>query len=280
MTLPLPYPFDREYMQLALVAGLLVGACAPLIGTFLVQKRLSLMGDGIGHVAFAGVAAGLWAGVWPVWTALAAAVGAAVTIEWLRSRGKGSGDLVLAVFFYSGIAAGVVISGLAGALNGSVLTYLFGTILTVTAGDAWTIAGLGAVILVTTGLLWRVLFAVVIDEESARVAGLPVDGLNLLVAALTAVTVVAAMRIVGLLLVAALMVLPVGAAQRIARSFRATMLMSMAIGALSVVIGLAVARLGGLAPGGTIVLVASALFLLAVVLGRRPHSTAIGSGSP
>ena len=99
MALPLPWPFDREYMQLALVAGVIVGACAPLIGTFLVQKRLSLLGDGIGHVAFAGVAAGLFAGVWPVWTALAAAVGGAVGIEWLRTRGRTSGDLALALFF-------------------------------------------------------------------------------------------------------------------------------------------------------------------------------------
>src|SRR5688500_6360349 len=102
--LPLPWPFDREYMQAELAAGLVVGLCAPLIGTFLVQKRLSLLGDGIGHVAFAGVAAGLLAGVWPIWTALIAAVVGAVTIEWLRSRGRASGDLALALFFYSGIA--------------------------------------------------------------------------------------------------------------------------------------------------------------------------------
>src|SRR5688572_24249447 len=180
MALPLPWPFDREYMQLALVAGVLVGACAPLIGTFLVQKRLSLLGDGIGHVAFAGVAAGLWMGVWPVWTALAAAVAAAVTIEWLRSRGRASGDLVLAVFFYSGIAAGVVISGAAGSLDSSVLRYLFGSILTVSPADAWTVAAMAAVILVVVGSTWRALFAIVLDEESARVSGLPVDTLNLL----------------------------------------------------------------------------------------------------
>ena len=270
MSLPLPFPFDREYMQLALVAGVLVGACAPLIGTFLVQKRLSLLGDGIGHVAFAGVAAGLWLGVWPVWTALAAAVTAALTIEWLRSRGRASGDLVLAVFFYSGIAAGVVISGAAGSLDSSVLRYLFGSILTVSPADAWTVAAMAAVILVVVGSTWRALFAIVLDEESARVSGLPVDTLNLLLAALTAVTVVAAMRVVGVLLVAALMVLPVGTAQRLARSFRATLLVSMAVGAAAVAVGLALARVQGLAPGGTIVLVASAAFLLSAIVRRRP----------
>ena len=267
--LPLPWPFDREYMQLALVAGLVVGACAPLIGTFLVQKRLSLLGDGIGHVAFAGVAAGLLAGVWPVWTALVAAVGGAVGIEWLRTRGRASGDLALAMFFYTGIAGGIVLSGLAGSLNAGILSYLFGSILTVSPGDAWTVVGLGAVILAVVARTWRALFSIVLDEEAARVAGLPVDRLNLVLSALAAVTVVAGMRVVGILLVAALMVLPVGAAQRLATSFKSTLLLAAALGASSSVLGLAAARIWGLAPGGTIVLVAAAVCALASLAGRR-----------
>lgn len=265
MSLPLPWPFERDYMQLALVAGLVVGVCAPLIGTFLVQKRMSLMGDGIGHVAFAGVAAGLVFGVWPIGTALIAAVAGAVCIEWLRSRGRAGGDLALAVLFYSGIAGGVVLTGLAGSLDASTLTYLFGSILTVTSGDALTIAVLGLVILVAVVVGWRALFAVIVDEEAARVAGLPVDVLNLGLAALTAVTVVAGMRVVGVLLVAAMMVLPVGAAQRVARSFRGTLVLASAIGSFSAVTGLAVARALGLAPGGAVVLVAAACFVIAAV---------------
>jgi len=252
-------------MQLALVAGLVVGVCAPLIGTFLVQKRMSLMGDGIGHVAFAGVAAGLVFGVWPIGTALIAAVAGAVCIEWLRSRGRAGGDLALAVLFYSGIAGGVVLTGLAGSLDASTLTYLFGSILTVTSGDALTIAALGLVILVAVVVGWRALFAVIVDEEAARVAGLPVDVLNLGLAGLTAVTVVAGMRVVGVLLVAAMMVLPVGAAQRVARSFRGTLVLASAIGSFSAVTGLAVARAFGLAPGGAVVLVAAACFVIAAV---------------
>ncbi len=271
MTLPLPWPFDRQYMQLALLSGLVVGACAPLIGTFLVQKRLSLMGDGVGHMAFAGVAAGLLAGVSPLWTALVAAVAGAVTIEWLRLHQRASGDLALAVFFYTGIAGGVVLTGLAGSLNAGVLTYLFGSVLTVSPADARSIFILGVVILAVVAVSWRAMFAVVLDEEAARVAGLPVDALSLGLATLTAVTVVAAMRVVGVLLVAALMVLPVGAAQRLARSFAATLRWAVAVGVGSVVVGLAVARAGGLAPGGTIVLVASATFALTstIDLGRR-----------
>ena len=266
--LSLPWPFEREYMQLALVGGLVVGLCAPLIGTFLVQKRLSLLGDGIGHVAFAGVAAGLLADIWPIWTALAFAVTAAVAIEWLRTRGRAGGDLALAVFFYSGIAGGVVLTGLAGSLNASTLTYLFGSILTVDHADAVTIAGLGTLIVAVIAVTWRALFSIVLDEEAARVGGLPVDPLNLGLAALTAVTVVAGMRTVGVLLVAALMVLPVGAAQRLTRSFGATLVAASAIGALSAVVGLGVARHWALAPGGTIVLVAATIFA-ATAIRRR-----------
>ncbi len=272
--LPLPYPFEREYMQLALLAGLAVGASAPAIGTYLVQQRLSLLGDGIGHMAFAGVAAGLLFDVWPVPVALVAAVAGAVLVERLRARGQASGDVALALVFYSGIAAGVVLVGLSDDFDARLLSYLFGSILTVSPSDAWTVAGLGVGILAVIVVFWRVLFAVVVDEESARVAGLPVDLLNLGLVALAAVTVVAAMRVVGVLLVAALMVLPVAAAQLVAGSFRATARIAVGIGLAAVVVGLAVARHAGLPPGGTIVLVASGVYAVTALTGwdrRRPE---------
>ncbi|MDP9069968.1 MAG: metal ABC transporter permease [Actinomycetota bacterium] len=276
--LPLPFPFDRQYMQLALVAGVAVGACAPLIGAFLVQKRLSLMGDGIGHLAFAGVAAGLLVGVWPVAAALAVAVAGAVAMERLRARGRASGDLALALFFYSGIAAGVVLVAASGSFDAGVLSYLFGSILTVSPADAWTVVALGAVVVATMAVIGRALFAVVLDEESARVAGLPVDALNATLAALAAVTIVAAMRVVGVLLVAALMVLPVATAQVVAGSFRTTLALAVATGVAASVVGLGVARQWGVPPGGTIVLVAAAAFavvsLLAERLRRRPSPSA------
>ncbi len=269
----MPYPFDREYMQLALIAAVLVGASAPLVGGFLVQKRLSLMGDGIGHVAFAGVAAGLLANVWPVWTALVAAVIASVGIEWFRSRERIGGDLALAFFFYTGIALGVVLIQRAGSLNASTLTYLFGSVLTASRADVATMAVMAAVTLVVIGVTWRAMFAVVFDEQAAKVAGLPVSVLNFGLSVLTAVTVVAAMRVVGLLLVSALMVLPVGAAQRLTGSFRTMLLIASAIGATSAVLGLAGARVFDLAPGGAIALVAATCFAVAyavpVVTRRR-----------
>jgi zinc transport system permease protein len=267
--LPLPYPFDREYMQLALVASLAVGASAPLIGAFLVQKRLSLLGDGMGHLAFAGVAGGLLLGVWPVPVALAVATAGAVAIERLRRGGKTSADLALALVFYSGIAAGVVLAGKADSFDASILGYLFGSVLTVSPGDAWTVVGLGVVVLAVMALVGRVLFAVVLDEESARVAGLPVNGVNTLLAVMAAVTVVAAMRVVGVLLVAAMMVLPVAAAQLTARSFRQAVALAMAIGAGGAVVGLGLARAWELPPGGTIVLVTAAVYVVLSVVGQR-----------
>jgi len=193
----------------------------------------------------------------------------AVALEWLRSHRQASGDLMLALLFYTGIAGGVVLSGLAGSFNAGMLTYLFGSILTVSPADAWLVVALGAFIAAAVAVTWRALLAVVLDEEAARVAGLPVDALNLALAALTALTVVAAMRVVGVLLVAALMVLPVGTAQRLASSFRSTLAWSAAVGVSAAVAGLAAARIWGLAPGGSIVLVAAGAFLVSALVGGR-----------
>lgn len=269
----MPWPFEREYMQLALLAGLVVGACAPLIGVFLVQRRMALMGDGIGHLAFAGVAAGVLLDIWPIWSALVVAVVGALAVEWLRERGTAQGDLALATFFYGGIAAGVVIVGRAGALDANLFSYLFGSILTVEPGEVGVVAALGGLIVVTVAVCGRALFAMAVDEEWARVAGLPVRALNAVLAVLVAVTIVAAMRVVGILLVAALMVLPVAGGQVLARSQRGILAWSVAIGVVSVVVGLAAARVWGLAPGGTVVLVAVAIFAV-LALFRRPVRSA------
>jgi zinc transport system permease protein len=259
--------FESEFMRLAFGAGAVVGVLAPAVGFFLVQRRQSLIGDGIGHVAFAGVAAGILLDVSPVLTALAAAVLGGVAIELLRSRWGTAGDQALALVFYTGIAAGVVLVASAGALNVDLFQYLFGSILTVTRTDVVVIAALGAVGLAALGLLYRALAAVVVDEEGARVAGVPIGALNVAVATLAAVTVALSMRVVGILLVAALMVLPVSAASRVAWSMRSTFALAMAIGLGSTVAGLTVSYYADLPPGGTIVLVAAAVFGGASVAG-------------
>src|SRR4029453_8441962 len=159
-------------MQLALIAGVVVGATAPLIGVFLVQKGLSLMGDGIGHVAVAGIGASLLLDTSPTWTALALAIAAALVIEFLRTRGSATGDLALALVFYGGIAAGVVLASRSGT-NTNLQPYLFGSILTATANDVWTVLALGALIIVVIACIGRALLAVVLDEGAARVRAIP-----------------------------------------------------------------------------------------------------------
>jgi zinc transport system permease protein len=269
LALGLPYPFELSFMQRALIAGVAVGVFAPMIGTFLVQKRMSLIGDGIGHIAFAGVGAGLLAGVWPIWTALLFAVAGSLGVEWLRSHRRASGDLALALLFYSGIALGVVLMSLGGGVSSGILTYLFGQPLTVNRQEVAVIVGLGVLIVVVMLSLRRVLFAVVSDEEWAQVAGLPVGAVSSILAVLVAVAVVAAMQIVGILLIAAMMVLPVAGGQLLARSFRGTMRWSVAIGVSASVAGLAVSRIWDLTPGGTIVLIAAGMFMVIALATRR-----------
>jgi zinc transport system permease protein len=257
---------DLEFMRLAFAAGAIVGVLAPVVGFFLVQREMSLIGDGIGHVAFAGVAAGYLLGISPVWTALGAALLGAAGIEWLRARRRTAGDQALAIVFYTGIAGGVVLVSAAGALNANLFAYLFGSILTVTRADLVVIAVLGVGALVIVAVLLRAFVAVALDEEGARVAGLPVPALNGLVSMLAALTVGVSMRIVGILLIAALMVLPVVAAQRVAWSLRSTIALSVCFGLVSVLAGLTISYYGDSPPGGTIVLTASGLFLAAAVV--------------
>jgi zinc transport system permease protein len=258
---------DLEFMRLAFAVGAVVGVLAPLAGFFLVERRAALVGDGLGHVAFAGVAAGYLLGVSPVATALVAAVLGALAIEWLRTWGRTAADQALAVVFYTGIALGVVLVSSAGALNVNLFQFLFGSILTVTREDLWVVLAFGAAAFVTVAALHRGLIAVVLDEQGARVAGAPVGRLNLVVVVLAALTVAISMRIVGILLIAALMVLPVIAANRVAWSLRSTLGLAMGIGLGSVLAGLTISYYGDLAPGGTIVLVAAAAFVVCAAVG-------------
>jgi zinc transport system permease protein len=253
---------DLEFMRLAFGAGIVVGLLAPAVGFFLVQRRLSLIGDGIGHVAFAGVALGYLLDLPLVLTALAVSIVGALSIETLRARRGAAGDQALALVFYTGIAGGVVLVSAAGALNVNLFAFLFGSILTVTRGDLVVIASLGVAALAVIALLYRALVAVVVDEEGARVAGLPVGWLNALTAGLAAVTIAVSMRVVGILLIAALMVLPVVAAGRLAWSMRSTIVLAMGIGLASVLAGITIAYYADLPPGGTTVLVAAAAVLL------------------
>jgi zinc transport system permease protein len=262
--------FTSGFGQRALVAATVIGAVAPVVGAFLVQRRLSLVGDGIGHLALAGVALGVLVGVSGIWGALIVALLGAAGLEALRVRGRLTGDLSLALIFYLGIATGAVGLSLAGRFNTSILSVLFGSLFALSWADVGLIALLGALVVLVVLFIYRPLLAVALDEETARAAGLPVDLLNLVLVALTALLVVGGMRVVGLLLVAALMVVPVAAGSKVAHSFRATMGWAVFVGAAAAWAGLLVAAWHGeLVPGGTIVLAAIALFIGFAAVGRR-----------
>jgi zinc transport system permease protein len=252
---------DSEFMRLAFASGAVIGLIAPVVGFFLVQRRLSLIGDGIGHVAFAGVATGYLLGVSPILTAMIAAVLGGLAIEWLRETRRAAGDQALAFVFYTGIAGGVVIVSAAGAFDVDLFSFLFGSILTVTGEDLAIVLMLGAAVLAVFAFFYRALAGVVVDEEAALVAGVPVRALNLMIVVFAALTVAVSMRIVGLLLIAALMVLPVMAASRVAWSMRSTLGLAMVVGIASVLGGLTIAYYADAPPGGTIVLLAAGAFL-------------------
>lgn len=276
-------------MQRALVAAVLVGLVAPVVGTYLVQRRLSLLGDGIGHVALTGVALG-WlvgsaAGLMPRDTlaipgAVVAALVGAILIEVVSERGGANGDVVLALLFYGGIAGGVLLIGMAGGSSATLTAYLFGSISTVSTGDIALTAALAVLILAVGIGLRTALFTVSQDAEFARASGLPVRALNIAVAVVAALTVTVAMRVVGVLLVSALMIVPVAIAQVLTKSFRRTMSTAMAIGVGVCVTGLVITYWHNVSPGATIVVIAIGVYALVATfagLQRRPES---GRGDP
>lgn len=254
------------FMQHAFIAALLVGAAAPAVGVFLVQRRLSLIGDGLGHVALAGVAVGVLTGRSPILTALVAAVLSACVVEFIRLRGSTNADVALAVMFYGGIAAGVVLLAKSSSADGmSIQQYLFGAILTTSSDQLWQFALLAAVAVGTTTVMRRRLFAVANDEEYARSVGLPVVRTNLALSILASVTVVMSMRVIGLLLISALMILPNATGQLLGRSFRTATWWAVLIGILCGGTGVTASYYLDTPSGGTVVLVAVAVFVIVAV---------------
>jgi zinc transport system permease protein len=273
-----------DFMVRALIGAMITGLIAPSIGIYLVQRRLSLIGDGLGHVALTGVGLGLLTRTSPVLAAVVVAALGAVAIELVRERGKASGDVALAIMFYGGISGGVVLVSMSAAQNSkSLVSYLFGSPLTTSQGDLVVIGILGAAVLAVALLLRPWLFAVCHDEEYARVSGLPIRLLNITLAVTTAVTVTAAMRAVGLLLVSALMVIPVATAQQVTRGFNATMYLAMALGVGSSILGIGLSAQLDTAPGATVVLLAIAAFMVVTVgsgVVRRARARPVAPARP
>jgi zinc transport system permease protein len=259
------------FVQRALIASALVGVSAPTIGTYIVQRRLSLLGDGLGHVAIAGVGLALLTGTTPVGWAVGICVAGAILLETLRQKGRATGDIALAILFYGGLAAGVLMASMAGQGAAGLSGYLFGSLNTLTSQDLWVVGGLALTILIVALGLLPQFFAISADEEFALTLGLPVRLYNYLIVILAAITVTIAMRTVGLLLVSALMVIPVSAAQNLFTGFTRGMWGAMGIALISSVGGYLIALYADLAPGAMIVLVTIGFFAASLPISALVH---------
>ena len=266
---------DFRFIYRAILMGLCIGIMAPLIGTFLVHRQLALIGDALAHTAFAGVAVGLFLnavfdfGVSPYLTAVVVAVIAALFIELISEATDAYNDVSMAIVLSTGFALGsTLISINAGGLAVGINQYLFGNLSTVSPSNAVLLLALFLVIVGTVAVTRNQLLYVTFDETAAAVAGIPVNWYNRIVVMLTAMVVVGAMQIMGVILVAAMLVVPVAGATQVSRSFSESIAVSVVLAELAVVFGIGFAYYGGATGGPVIVLVAVAIYVVTVFLGK------------
>ncbi len=260
--------FQYDFIIRGFEAGIVISLIAPLIGMFLVLRRYSLIADTLSHVSLAGVAIGLLLKINPIVTAIIAAVGSSIIIERLRISQKVFGESALAIFLSGSLALAVVIISLAHGFNVDLFNYLFGSIVTVKQTDVSIIGLLGLVIFICVVIFYKELVYVTFDEESARVSGIPTKFINTLLIALASFTVALSIPIVGVLLISALIVIPVVTALQFKQSFIQTILIAEVISLFSVLAGIFGSFYLNLSPGGTIVLIALAIFAVVIFLKR------------
>lgn len=261
--------FQYSFMVRAFLAGAMIAVIAPLIGNFLVIRRFSLIADTLSHVALAGVAVGLLIGTQPLLTTVLFTVAASYLIERLRAGKNIPGEAVLAMFLPGGLALSIVLISLANGFNANLFSYLFGSITTVQQADLWLILMLGIVTLTTILIFYKKLLFSSIDEEGARVSGIPVELMNMTLIILTAITISLSMRVVGALLIGALIVIPVVTGMQIGRSFKQSVYFSIMFALIAVFAGLFAAYYFNLPAGGAIVLFSLGIFSVTALLRKR-----------
>lgn len=248
------------FMQRALIAGVAVAITTSVIGLFLVLRRNSLFGDALSHVALGGIAVGLFANIYPLWTGIAFSVLGALGITKLRQYAKIPADATVALLLSGGLALGLLLFSLSGKRN-NIISYLFGSILLVGIEDTLVILALAGTILAIVLLLYRQLMYITFDEEQAKVSGLSISKLSYLFIVLASVTVIVSMRLVGILLVSSLIVIPNITALLFGKGFKKTTLISVGVSVFSVVIGIAVSYAANIPPAATIVIVVTVVLL-------------------
>lgn len=255
-------------MVRALIAGLLVALAVPVLGGFLVARRYSLIADSLAHVSLAGIGAGLLLGFSPIFVAIPVTIAGSLLIEYLRQKKRISGETSLAILMSGGLAVAVVLANLSRGARTDFSSYLFGSITTTTISDIFILAFATAMVITVIAINYRALLHIAFDEDSARIAGYNVSGLNYLLAAMTALIVVLSLRIIGGLLISALLVIPVVTAGRFAKSFASTILFAIIIAMVAILAGLLLAFYVGISAGGAIVLSVLTIFLLVLLIGK------------
>jgi zinc transport system permease protein len=253
------------FMQRAFLAGVIIAILSSAVGLFLVLRRMSLLGDGLAHISFGGIAAGVFFGFYPILSALIFSVAGALGIQQLKKM-RVYGDAAIAIFFSFGLSLGVVLISLSKGFTVDLFSYLFGSILAVSFTDIEVILAVGIGVLATVYFFYKELIFITFDEISAKASGLPVEKLDTLLVVLTSIVVVLSMRIVGILLVSSLMVIPASISLFAKKSFKITLLGSILIGVVAVVSGLILAYYYDLAAGGAIVMLLVGMFSIALLL--------------
>ena len=269
--------FQFGFMQRALISGTAVAISCSIIGLFLVLRRQSLYGDALSHVAFGGIAIGLFANISPIWMAFIVSVLASLGITKLRESTKIPADSAVAVLLSSGLAIGVVLIGLAGGFSLDLYSFLFGSILLISSQDQMMILIISAIVLAIMYKIYKKLMYVTFDEEQANVSGINVTKLNYLFIVLASVTVITSLRLVGVLLISSLIVIPNITAIMFGKGFKKTALISIIIAVLSVIGGIITSYIMNLAPGGTIVIISVAGYL-ATIITKYTFSRIKGKG--
>ncbi|PIY90012.1 MAG: zinc ABC transporter permease [Nitrosopumilales archaeon CG_4_10_14_0_8_um_filter_34_8] len=247
-------------MHRAIISGIAIAILCSVVGLFLVLRRYSLFGDAIAHSSFGGIALGLMAGIYPLWTAYGVSIVSALIMTRIKDRFNISGDASIAVLLSSGIAVGLVIIGLSGGFTLDIFSFLFGSILLVSVNDTILILSLTGIILIVILLLYRQILYSTFNEEQAKVSGIPVEKINYLIVFMAGLTVVTSIQLVGVLLISALFVIPNVTAIMYGRGFKQTAIISISFSIFSVVAGILVSYLFDITPAGTIVLIAIGIF--------------------
>lgn len=260
--------FQYGFMVRAFLAGTIVAIVAPLIGNFLVVRRLSLVADTLSHVALTGVAIGLLLGIDPLVTTIIATVVTAYIIEEIRSSEYVSAESILAMILPGGLALALILISLANGFNTNLFTYLFGSITTVTQTDIWVIFALGVGIGGILLFFYREFTYTSFDEVSARTSGVPVKLFNHIFMILIALTVSVAMKVVGALLIGALMIIPVITAMQVVKGFKASIVASIVVACISVFMGLTISYYANLPGGATIVVSLIGMFCVAFFMKK------------